>query len=267
MKKLLSMILMIAMLMPISVYSCDETNAAVLPNVDAATDMCGYVWVAVQSSTHCLYGMLSPAEKVSIYQAQTDTGRVRGISAQGVIRTKGEMRYMVISESVCGLTKVQASVHISAEYLAIVTEIVRRNLGEDAEVTAANIVACTIRRTQSTVTHMMVGRNVSKVAIGSVLFHGAEMAATLYIADWDGDGQLDLVLSVHPGPSTKATPAPTATPKPGKPPKPSKPTATPKPSDPQCLKIMIQVNIERISIHDVNIDSIFKPCGGQVEGC
>ena len=262
MKKLLAVLLIAVLLIPVVVYSCD----AVLPNVNTETDMCGEVWVAVQSSSNFLFGMLSTTERVNAYPAQADSGKVHGITARGVNRAKGEMRLLVADNTVCGLTRVRASVHISAEYLAVVTSIIHRNMGEDAEVTAENVIACTIRRTSCTVTHMMVGRTANKAAIGTVLFGGSEMAATLYITDWDGDGNLDIVFSVNPGSTTtKATPAPTSTPKPGKT---KKPTATPKPEcNKECVKIMIQVNIEKITIQNLNIDSIFKPCNKSVEGC
>lgn len=240
MKKLFALALVAVMLIPAIVYSCDGTGAAVLPAVNSSTDLCGEVYAAVQASTGCLFGMLSPTEKVSVYPAQTDAGRVRGITAKGINRAKGEMRYMTADGAVLGLTKVKASVHISAEYLEIVTGIVRRDLGEDAELTAAGVVACTLRRTACTVTHRMVGRTAGKIAVGSVLFCGAEMSATIYIADWDLDGQMDLVLSVNPGPGKTA--APTATPKPSKP----KPKTTQKPDCTKvCIKIvnMIQINI------------------------
>lgn len=266
MKKLIALMMLIVMLMPAIVCACDEIGAAVLPAVDSETDLCGEACVAVQTNTGFLYGMLSPAEKVPVAPAQTDAGRVRGITAQGVNRAKGEMRYMISDDGiVLGMTKRMASVTISAQYMETVTAIVQRRIGESAEVNASSIVACTIRRTGCTVTHMMVGRKADKIAVGTVLFCGAERAAVLYVTDWDGDGELDLVFSVNPGPATTA--APTATPKPAKPGKPTKPTTTQKPG---CKKtcIEITINIEKILINQptINIDSIFKPCG-QVEGC
>lgn len=263
MKKLIALMLIAVMLMPIVVYCCDGISAAVLPTVDESTDLYGEVWVAVQASTGCLFGKLSPVEKVKAFPVQTDAGRVRGITGAGVNRAKGEMRYVLAGETVCGLTRVTASIHIDAQYLAVVTEIVRRNLGEDAAVTASSVVACTIHRTQITVTHRMVGRNAGRVAVGNVLFTGAEMSAVIYATDWDGDGLLDLVFSVNPGPATTVEPKPTNTANPGKP---SKPVVTQKPGcNKKCIEITI--NIEKLMVNHLNIDSIFKPCNKSVEGC
>lgn len=260
MKKLIALMLIAMMLMPIVVYCCDGSGAA-LPTMEAETSLSGEAWVAVQSNTGFLYGMLSPDERVSVAPMQTASTRVRGITAQGVNRARGEVRYMLTDdECVLGMSKVCASVTISTKYMETVMSIVQRQIGEGAEITASTIVACTIRRTGCTVTHMMAGRKADKVAIGSVLFSGAEMAATLYVTDWDGDGELDLVLSVNPGPATTA--APTAT---SKPTKPTKPTSTPKPD---CKKPCIIINIEKILINQptINIESIFRH-GGCKEGC
>lgn len=251
MKKLIAIVLVALMLIPVVVYSC-----GVLPNNNA--DMCGEVFLAVQDSTGFLFGMLSPDERVSIAPMQTATAKIRGITAQGLNRAKGEMRYMLTdSGCVLGLKKGQASVAISPEYMDIVTGIVHRCMGEETEVTATSVIACTIRRTACTVTHMMVGRTSNKILVGTVLFCGAEMRANLYVTDWDADGQLDIVFSVNTG---KATPTatPTAKPKPT-----NKPKTTPKPCKKPCFTI--EINIEKIMINHLNIESIF-PCG-KVDGC
>lgn len=263
MKKLIALMLIAVMLMPIVVYCCDGSGA-VLPAVEAETSLSGEVWVAVQANTGFLYGMLAPDEKVAVAPMQTAVNRVRGITAQGVNRAKGEARYMLTDdECVLGMSKMCASVTIGTKYMETVMAIAQRQIGEGAEITASTIVACTIRRTGCTVTHMMAGRKADKVAVGSVLFSGAEMAATLYVTDWDGDGLLDLAFSVNPGPATTVEPKPTNTAKPGKP---SKPVVTQKPGcNKKCIEI--NINIEKLMVNHLNIDSIFKPCNKSVEGC
>lgn len=256
MKKLIAIVLVALMLIPVVVYSCDGT--AVLPNMEA-DNMCGEVFVAVQSSTSCLYGKLSPSETVSVAPMQTASSRVRGITANGVNRAKGEMRYSVTEDGILGMTKVCASVTIYPDYAQTVTEIVRRCMGEEAMVTASSVVACTICRTSCTVTHRMVGRTSDKVAVGTVLFKGADRAAVLYVTDWDGDGNLDLAFSVNPG-TVKTT---TATPTPVKPSKKTNNTGCNK----KCINVEITINIEKIMINrpNINIESIFG-CGHK-EGC
>ena len=212
MKKLIAVLLTLILAIPVAVYACEEVTG--LPKVETAGER-GEAWVAMESTTSCLFGKLSVGEKVDTWPAQTaDGARVRGMTVQGVTRIKGEMRYMVVEGQAVGLTKVWASVTIRDEYVEIVESIVKRRMGEDAKVSPETIVACTLYRTCGTVAHMFAGMNADKVAVGCVLFAGADMQAVLYLCDWDADGQADLVFGVNPGTPKKETPAPEPTPAP-----------------------------------------------------
>jgi len=212
MKKLIAMLLALILTIPAAVLACEE--AAGLPKIEIAGEP-GEAWVAMEQSTACLFGMLGPTEKVDVWPAQGGEGaKVRGMTALGVTRIKGAMRYMVIEGQAVGLTRVCATVQIKAEYEAILAGIVARLMGEDAKISPETIVACTIYRTCGTISHKMVGVNADKVLIGSVLFAGAERAAGLYLSDWDGDGAADLVFAVNPGTPKKTTPAPEPEPTP-----------------------------------------------------
>ena len=232
MKKLIAVLLVAMMLIPAAVYACEGTG--ILPAKESTAEgLSGDVWVAMEKSTACLFGKLSPEEKTGVYPAQTACVKyVRGITVRGITRIKGEMRYMVVDGCVYGLTKVWASVRIEEEYKGIVSQIVARRMGEDAEMTAGNVIACTLYRTDSTVTHMLAGTKADKIAVGGIFFDGSAMEAGLYITDWNGDGLPDLVLAVNPGDPNKASATPE--PEPETTPEPARPTQTAAPANNSC---------------------------------
>ena len=263
MKKLIAMVLVAVMMIPAAVYACDGT--AVLPNIEtAAWDVSGCAWVALSAENRLMYGKLSEEEKLEIFPAKSMNGAfVRGITESGVIREKGEMRYMLLEGTVIGLTKVEVTVKIEAEYWEIVESIVNRRMEKYEEITAADIMACTLGRTESTVYHYLFGRTSGYIAVGSVVFNGKN-TVSLCVGDWNFDGLADLGFPVYLGnPDSEATekeeePETTQEPEP-------EPAATPEPivntvyvketivkevvketvKEPSCVKI-IQNNFQTI---------------------
>ena len=217
MKKLYCLILISMMLIPAAARACEE--AAVLPNIETnGLNLTGGAWLAVSQENHLLFGKLAPDEKLDISPARSLSGvYVRGITAEGVIREKGEMRYVILDGAVCGLTKADVSITISTEYQSTVESIVSRRMGKADGITAADVMACTIGRTETTVYHYMFGRYASYIEVGTAVFNGKN-AVSLCVGDWNGDGLSDLGFPVFLGRPEQETkepePEPAAEPEP-----------------------------------------------------
>lgn len=224
MKKLFVFMMAALMLMPAAVSACE--GGAILPDVDAGTGtVSGEAWVALSSETNMLYGKLYPEEKLRTYAAQTVRGTfVRGIQEDSVIRQKGEMRYTEINGAVCGLTGVQVRVEIREAYKAAASAVIERRMGGCTEITASNVIACTLGRTERTVYHYIFRKNADKVEIGTVTFNENSVTG-LYLGDWNGDGLMEFGFMAGVGTCKQTTPEPepAATPQPAK----KQPTVSP----------------------------------------
>ncbi len=194
MKKLIAVLLTVAlMLTPAMVaVACEEADA-VLPNIESGSQSeSGPAWVALDAEYQMLYGKTSETEEVEIRPARcAEKTFVRGIVEDGILRYKGEMRYWIADERVYGLTKIEVSVEISSDAWGAVESIVIRRMGDEAKMTAGNIVACTIGRTASTVYHYFFRPQSDCVRVGRVIFNGS-YSANIYLGDWHGNGQMDL---------------------------------------------------------------------------
>lgn len=193
MKKLIAVLLTVAlMLTPAAVYACDDVEA-LLPNIECGMQNdVGPAWVAMDAEYQMLYGKISETEEVEIRPARRpEKNFVRGVVEDGILRYKGEMRYLVADGQVFGLTRIEVLCEIGEEYWDAVEDIVIRRMSDEAEMTAGNIIACTIGRSENTVYHYFFRASDSAVKVGRVFFNGT-YAANLYMGDWHGIGQMDL---------------------------------------------------------------------------
>ena len=219
MKKLFVLMMVAMLLIPTAVQAC--SGEAVLPNIEtpACAEEAECVWVVLSQETQQLFGKMFPNENLPVYPVQSVEGKcVRGIYEHGLWRFKGEMKYLLVDGMVCGLTKVRANVWIDEIYTEAVRKIITRRMGEGCEITAQNVIACTIGRTEETVYHYMFHRDADKIPIGRVLFSGASTEAVIYMGDWTGDGELELGFAISAGtvcpeaePETHDEPAPQET--------------------------------------------------------
>ena len=187
MKKAMILSLVLMMLAAVPAAACE------LPNIETgAAAMSGAAWWVISGSHHVM-GRMNEKETLQIYPAQNVEGAyITGAVETGLIREKGEMRYMAVNGSACGLTRVEVTVSIRAEYMEEVRWIVARRMGEGAAVDAGNVIACTIRRTQATVCHYFFSSTVDRILIGTVTVNNGRDAFALYMGDWTGDGLPEL---------------------------------------------------------------------------
>ena len=193
MKKLIALMMVALMLIPAMVaVACEEADA-VLPNIESGSQSeSGPAWVALDAEYQMLYGKTSETEEVEIRPAKcAEKNFVRGIVEDGILRYKGEMRYLVNDGQVFGLTKIEVTVEIGEEYQGPVENILLRRMGDEAKVNAGNVIACTIGRTQTTVFHYFFRASDSCVKVGRVFFNGTYIA-NLYMGDWNADGLMEL---------------------------------------------------------------------------
>lgn len=193
MKKLITLMLIVMMLTPaVMAYACEEVKT-VLPNIECNTQSeTGFAWVVLDAEFQMLCGKTYANEKVEIRPARcADKTFVRGIVEDGILRYKGEMKYLVIDGQVFGLTKIEVTVEIGEEYQGPVENILLRRMGDEAKVNAGNVIACTIGRTQTAVFHYFFRASDSCVKVGRVFFNGT-YAANLYMGDWNADGLMEL---------------------------------------------------------------------------
>jgi len=189
MKKLLVMVLVICM-MPTFAFACDYENPAIVA-IEKSTNACsGYAYFALDESMH-IFAKLNETERVTVYSSKGgESTYIRGIVGNGIIRAKGEMRYLNVGGMLCGLTKVKCSVNIQEEYKEAVWQIIERRIENGAELTANAVIACTQWRTEETIYHIMFSSNVAHVSVGTLTVN--ECVTDICIGDFNGDGLFEL---------------------------------------------------------------------------
>lgn len=241
MKKILSMVLvlMMAVFMAAMAYgeeckcgdtcTCAETkteyssgpiraNAEVTMNVYT-----GKTWWCI-SENRLVTGKIRADEKTEIAKiTEQKTPYVRGFVDNGLIREKGEIKYMEIGGTILGMTELEATVTVWEQYAEAVATVVHEKLGQDVEISANSILSCTLRWETNTVYHMFADQYSGRIPVGTVTVNGGSSTTLIYICDFDGNGTMDFVFSAgwiayeepkQPEPEPSCEPEPAEEPEP-----------------------------------------------------
>lgn len=215
MKKMLSVLLIMVLLMPAAVYACEET-AIPLPKMGTGAEtLTGYAWLAIDETWH-IAGKWQASAREGIFSAPKDENPfIRGLLDNGVVRAKGEVTYTEIDEWVLGLTKVFCSMDVDPEYRVLVSENVKHWTGEE-EVTPATVIAATQRRTAMTIYHVFFLPETPKIPVITLWLNNGKDAVTIYAGLFEGEMSLGFVTGGIPyqEPETTEEPEPEATPEP-----------------------------------------------------
>ena len=217
MKKLIAVMLIAVMLLPAVVYACD----APVVKMETRESFAGCAWFALDETRH-IAGKWDANAKEGIFSAPgMENPFVKGMLDNGVVRAKGELKYFMAGDMLCGLTKVKISVEITAEYADAVYSIVESRV-DGGEMTAANIIAATQWRTAATIYHVFFLPSAPKAAVGTVYLNGGSSTAALYMGEFEGVLVLGFVTGGIPyqepeateEPEPETTPEPVSTPEP-----------------------------------------------------
>ena len=191
MKKIIASILITCIVFSIVTAFACESEPPALPIIENGIMSCsGYAYFALDESLH-ICAKISVNENVPVFNSSlSESAYVRGIVGNGIIRSKGEVRYLNIGGMLCGVTKIKCSVTIKEEFTQAVQSIIDRRIENDSEMNANTIIACTMWRTQDTISHMMFTSNTSYAHVGTLMIN--ECTAPICIGDFDGDGLFEL---------------------------------------------------------------------------
>ena len=188
-------------------YACVEQA----PAYETYTDT---TWWAVDAETRELCGMLRPCEQVVTLPVQSTGIRVRGFLENGCcIRVAARLKVLSAGGQLLGLTALDnTAVRIRQDMLAVVQEIVWREIGEGTLVCGGSVSTCILHMAaDSTITERLATQYSGAVSVGFVYFN-VDITAGDYVeivvCDWDGDGTLDLCLMTGSAPEPVKEPEP-----------------------------------------------------------
>lgn len=210
MKKMLSMVLILMMALAMTAGAaaecgCGECAECVCRAGEAANGVLiaqsgtasgvyvGAAWWALAES-QLVIGIKAPNEQAAILPMQApEKTFIRGAVDNGLIREKSVMRVTFgTGGAVYGLTQIQVSVRIRAEFVGLVESIVYNRIGAGADITANSIIACSQWWDGMSVGHIFFTSATEKTAVGTVTVNGGADTIILWAGDFDGDGTLEL---------------------------------------------------------------------------
>ena len=144
MKKIIAVMLTLALLLPAAAWACE--NAAVL--VAKSETTVTYTGVSYWALTDgcVLAGIKDYGEMVPRMNVQnTHSQYVAGWMENGWMREAGMVRTLTVDGQVMGLAKLcNVTITIYTEYVPMCEAVVHALLGEDAEITANSLAACAL---------------------------------------------------------------------------------------------------------------------------
>ena len=219
MKKLFAIILILCLL-PIAALACEDTIP--LPKIEtgSAETLNGCAWFAVDTTRHIVGKWNAEAHEETFSATGEAAPFILGILDNGIVRSKGELKYTEAGGLILGLTRLDVSVQIYSEYYELVSTIVEARVG--GELSAAAVIAASQWRTSGTIYHVFFVSDSPKAAVGTVWLNGGKNAATLYAGEFQGVLCLGFMAGGMPcqapeeteEPEPETTPEPAATPEP-----------------------------------------------------
>ena len=193
MKKLVAVLTIICLLIPVIAMAESGCGEPLIPTTETSMmTFTGCSWWAI-SEDNFVIGKLEESEKVPILPTQNPKKNViRGFLDNGLVRRKGSMNFLMLDGQMLGLTKLKVTVSIFDEYRETIESIVYRRFGEEADISANAIIACTTWIQGESIYHIFWPSIKSHVAIGTVTVNDGLDTITLYAGDHNGDGLLEL---------------------------------------------------------------------------
>lgn len=194
MKKLIAVLLMIAVLFSGVAFACDETTTVLVAKSSASFTFTDASYWGV-TEDHMLAGIKEYGEQVVRLSVQHVSGMyVAGCVENGWIRynepganTKGTViRTINMDGCVVGLTKLtNVTVTIDVEYVALAEAIVHNLLGDDVCLSANSIAACAMWWEGDYVSTIFHPSYSDRFVVGSVTFNGGKDVTPLYLGHFD----------------------------------------------------------------------------------
>lgn len=179
MKKLIALILTIALLMPAAAWAC-ESAAPPLPVGSGNLTLTGVSWWTV-TEEHMLASIKDEGEALIRLSIQSVAGQyVRGRMDNGWCRDLRDgqgvaVRVMACGDTVIGLTKLEnVSITIYEEYKGLAGAVVESLLGGGAELTNANAAACATWLDGDWASTIFFPSYSDRFVIGTVAFNGGQ---------------------------------------------------------------------------------------------
>lgn len=221
MKKLIALTLILC-LVPLTALACETTppSASQTPPLageampvvkieNGCEAFSGCAWFAIESDRHII-GKWSADAREEIFTArELDKLYILGLLENGVVRAKGELKYIEADGTILGLTKLACTVEIKAEYAKTVQDIVEARTG--GTLSTAAVIAATQWRTAETIYHVFFLPDAVKAPVGTLWLNGGKSAVTLYVGEFCGVKVLGFVtggIRDEEKPKAAETPAP-----------------------------------------------------------
>ena len=226
MKKLIAYILVlmfaaaaVLVLLSVDAMACEETGIPLPKIEEGAEQLSGCAWFAVDTTRH-IVGKWDAGAREEVFTATAEEAPfILGLLDNGIVRAKGELSYTEMGGWVLGLTRLETSVEIYAEYAGQVGVIVEDRTGEG--MSAAAVIAATQWRTAGTIYHVFFLPDSPKAAVGVVRINGGRSSATLYAGEFEGvlclgfvTGGMPCQPEEEPEPEATEEPEPQPTPEP-----------------------------------------------------
>jgi len=187
MKKLIAMILTLALMLPAAAMACPETDAqtaaVMVAKKEATYTYSDYSYWAL-TDTCTLAGIKDVDEAVPHWPVQNFSGQyVAGWTKNGWTREAGAIRTVTVNGQTIGLTLLKnVTVTIYAEYAEIARMVVENLLGEGTELSANSIAACAMWWDGDWVSMIFHPSYSDRFVVGYVTFNCGEEVTPLYLA-------------------------------------------------------------------------------------
>lgn len=186
MKKPISLILILALMMPAAALACSETEMPLLVSASVSTTFSDVSWWAL-TEDNILAGIKDENENIARLPVQhIDSQYVAGKLDNGWMRTAAYIRIVQTDCGVMGLTKLKnVAISINPEYIQLAESVVHGLLG-DTELSANAISACAQWRDGDYISTILAPSYSDRVVVGSVTFNNGQDTTPLCIVTFGG---------------------------------------------------------------------------------
>lgn len=200
MKKILAILLTIALLMPAAAWACPEAETTVLlVRSETKTTFCDPSYWPV-TEDHGLASIKDYQETVQRLSIQRVSGMyISGRMENGWARELRDgmgvsVRIAVCGETVIGLTELNnVTITVYEEFLPLALKIIHALLGDDVELSAAAIVACMTWVECEYASVIFFPSYSDRFVIGTVAFNGGRDVTPLCVGTFGGQMRMGLM--------------------------------------------------------------------------
>ena len=182
MKKIIAILLTVALMLPTTAWACTESAVLVAKCEASITYTDASYWAETEDCI--LAGIKDYGEAIPRLGVQNTVSKyVAGKLDNGWMRTAGFVRTVNVDGKIVGLTKLcNVSITIYAEYIELAEMVVHNLLGEDVEVSANAIAACAMWWDGDWVSMIFHPSYSDRFVVGWVTFNSGEDVTPLYLA-------------------------------------------------------------------------------------